>query len=69
MNKLENWDDLGVARVHLNLSQQQMSEAIGVCFRTYQNWERHISKPTNFVQIEIMARVSKMLEKVEEIKK
>ena len=69
MNKIEDWNDLGIARVHLNLSQLQMSEAIGVGFRTYQNWERHISKPTSFVQIEVMAKVSKMLEKEEEIKK
>lgn len=69
MSKLTDWNDLGIARVHLNLTQLQMSEALGVSFRTYQNWERHISKPTKFVQIEIMVKVTDMLKKDEEIKK
>lgn len=63
MKKLEDWNDLGIARVRLNLTQQQMAEAIGVGIRTYQNWERHISKPTEFVQIEVMAKISRMLSK------
>lgn len=63
MTKLEDWNDLGMARVRLNLTQQQMAEAIGVGFRTYQNWERHISKPTEFVQIEVMAKITRMLSK------
>lgn len=65
MKKLDVWYDLGVARVHLNLTQLQMSEALGVGLRTYQNWERHISKPTRFVQIEVMAKISDMLKNAE----
>jgi DNA-binding XRE family transcriptional regulator len=63
MKKLEDWNDLGIARVHLDLTQLQMAEAIGVGLRTYQNWERHISKPTEFVQIEVIAKINQMLSK------
>jgi DNA-binding transcriptional regulator YiaG len=63
MKKLEDWNDLGIARVNLDLTQQQMAEAIGVGLRTYQNWERHISKPTEFVQIEVMSKITRMLSK------
>lgn len=63
MKNLEDWNDLGIARVNLNLTQQQMAEAIGVGIRTYQNWERHISKPTGFVQIEVIAKINQMLSK------
>lgn len=69
MNKLEDWNDLGVARVHLKLTQKQMAEALGVPFRTYQNWESHISKPTNFVQIEVLSKISEMLKTDSEIDK
>jgi DNA-binding XRE family transcriptional regulator len=63
MKNLEDWNDLGIARVNLDLTQQQMAEAIGVGLRTYQNWERHISKPTEFVQIEVIAKINQMLSK------
>lgn len=63
MKKLEDWNDLGLARVHSKLTQKEMSEYLGVPFRTYQNWERHISKPTVFVQIEVKAKIDKLLSK------
>lgn len=63
MTKLEDWNDLGIARVHTKLTQKEMSEYLGVSFRTYQNWERHISKPTTFVQIEVKAKIDRLLSK------
>lgn len=63
MKRLEDWNDLGIARVHTQLTQKEMSEYLGVSFRTYQNWERHISKPTVFVQIEVKAKIDKLLSK------
>ena len=69
MKKIDEFCDLGIARVHLKLTQKQMAEALGVPFRTYQNWESHISKPTNFVQIEVLAKVSEMLKRDSEIDK
>ena len=69
MKKIEEFSDLGIARVHLKITQKQMAEALGVPFRTYQNWESHISKPTNFVQIEVLAKVSDMLKRDSEVVK
>ena len=67
--KIEEFSDLGIARVHLNITQKEMSEALGVPFRTYQNWENHISNPTSFVKIEVIAKVQRMLDQDEKIKK
>lgn len=69
MSKLTDWNDLGIARIHLKLTQKQMAESLGVPFRTYQNWESHISKPTNFVQIEVLSKISEMLKRDSEIDK